>query len=154
MPSFEQEKDHIRAMLEANGYSVRTGDMPGDDFRLFLVPPGFEVESEEVFKIKDDENVYCGAEMLMGGELRDAFYKQDKEDRAYFREKIKSAEGANGLDFFGVSDNGKDFRVTIRTSFHIANLSEDVFGDAMDRLNIAGGAIEDIWNEYFGNLLG
>ena len=154
MPSFESEKKIICKMLESNGYGVRDGKMHGDNFRIFLTPPGFEVESEEIFKLKGNDVVHCGAEILMGGKIRDAFFKQSRKDRDNLREKIENATGVEDLDFFEIADDGKDFRVSIRAEFPISKLSEDTFGDAMDRLNIAGGSVEDTWNEYFEKLMG
>ena len=154
MPSFESEKEIICKMLESNGYGMRDGKMHGDDFRLFLTPPKFAVESEEVFKLKGNDSVCCGAEIMMGGEMRDAFFKQSRKDRDNLREKIETATGVEGLDFFEIADDGKDFRVSIRAEFPISKLSEDTFADAMDRLNLAGGSVEDTWNEYFEKLIG
>ena len=154
MPAFEKEKEFICNMLESNGYSIRDGKMPGDDFRIFLTPPGIEVESEEIFKLKGDDVVHCGAVIMLGGEMRDAFFKQSRKDRDKLREKIENATGVEDLDFFEIADDGKDFRVSIRAEFPISKLSKDTFGDAMDRLNIAGGSIEDTWNEYFEKLVG
>jgi hypothetical protein len=154
MPSFDSAKESICSMLESNNYRVRNGKMPGDDFRLFITPPGFEVESEEIFKLKGNDSVCCGAEIMMGGEMRGAFFKQSRKDRDNLREKIESATGVEGLDFFEIEDDGKDFRVSIRAEFPISKLSEDTFADAMDRLNLAGRSVEDMWNEYFENLIG
>jgi len=154
MPSFESEKEIICKMLESNGYSIRDGKMLGDDFRLFLTPPEFEVESEEIFKLKGNDVVHCGAVIMLGGEMRDAFFKQSRKDRDNLKEKIENATGVEDLDFFEVEDDGKDFRVSIRAEFLISNLSEDTFSDAMDRLNTAGGSVENTWNEYFDKLTG
>jgi len=153
MSSFETEKEIICNMLESNGYSIRDGKMSGDDFRLFLTPPEFEVESEEIFKLKGNDVVHCGAVIMLGGEMRDAFFKRNKEERDKFRKIIENATGVKDLDFFEVEDDGKDFRVSIRAEFKISNLSENTFSDAMDRLNIAGGSVEDTWNEYFEKLI-
>jgi len=153
MPSFEREMESIIRMLEANGYSVRDGMMPLDDFRLFLTPPGFEVESEEVFKLKASDKVHCAAQIIIGGEIRNAYYNQDEELRGKFKGMVKSASGVSELDFFEVADDGKDFSISLRSEFQISNLSEDVFADAMDRLNMAGGSIEDLINSYFDNFI-
>ena len=153
MPSFEKEKESICNMLKSNGYSIRDGRMHGDDFRIFLTPPEFEVESEEIFKLKGNDVVHCGAVIMLGGEMRDAFFKQNKEKRDKFRKIIENATGVKDLDFFEIEDDGKDFKVSIRAEFPISNLSEDTFSDAMDRLNIAGGSIEDAWNVYFDYLM-
>lgn len=56
------------------------------------------------------------------------------------------------LDFFEVADDGKDFKVTLRTEIPVEKFSQDAFADAMDRLNTAGGSIEDSWNAYFDDL--
>jgi len=154
MSDFEKEKKIIINMLESNGYGVREGKMQGDDFRLFLTPPGFKIESEEIFKLREDNNVYCGAAILLGGKMRESFFKQDKNERSKLRVKIETATGVEDLDFFEIADDEKDFRVSIRAEFPVSNLSEDTFADAMDRLNLAGGSIEDAWNVYFDNLMG
>ena len=154
MSTFEKEEKFICNMLESNNYSVRDGKMLGDDFRLFITPPGFDIESEEVFKLKEHDIVRCGAVIVFGGPMRDAFFKMDKERRDKFSEQISDETGVNNLDFFEVDDNGQDFKISIGAEFNISKLSEDIFGDAMDRLNIAGGSIEDAINEYFGKLLG
>ena len=154
MSTFEKEEEFICNMLESNNYSVRDGKMLGDDFRLFITPPGFDIESEEVFKLKEHDIVRCGAVIVLGGAMRTAFFKMDKERRDKFSEQISDETGVNNLDFFEVDDNGQDFKISIGAEFNISKLSEDIFGDAMDRLNIAGGSIEDAINEYFGKLLG
>ena len=154
MSTFEKEEEFICNMLESNDYSVRDGKMLGDDFRLFITPPGFDIESEEVFKLKEHDIVRCGAVIVFGGPMRDAFFKIDKESRDKFSEQISNETGVNNLDFFEIDDDEHDFKISIRAEFHLSKLSEDVFGDAMDRLNIAGGSIEDAINEYFGKLLG
>lgn len=136
-------------MLEANDYSIRDGKMPGDDFRIFLTPPELDVESEEVFKVKGMENVCCGAVILLGGEIREDLYKLNEEGRKNFRKFIESATGVENLDFFEIDDDGKDFKIVIRTEFPIGTLSGETFGNAMDRLNLAGGSIEDRVNEFF-----
>ncbi len=150
---FQREEEFISKMLESKGYSIRDGIIASDDFRIFLTPPGFETESEEVFKLKGDNTVHCGAVILLGGEIRNAFFKLEKEIRDKFRGMIENETGVNNLDFFEANDDGQDFQVSIRAEFHIDKLSEDVFGDAMDRLNIAGGSIEDAINRYFEKLL-
>jgi len=154
MSTFEKEEKFICNMLESNNYSVRDGKMLGDDFRLFITPPGFDIESEEVFKLKEHDIVRCGAVIVFGGPMRDAFFKIDKESRDKFSEQISNETGVNNLDFFEIDDDEHDFKISIGAEFHINKLSEDIFGDAMDRLNIAGGSIEDAINEYFGKLLG
>ncbi|MEX0862157.1 hypothetical protein [Nitrosopumilus sp.] len=153
MASFSRELEHICFMLEANGYRIRNGMMPLDDFRLFLTPPGFEVESEEVFKLKGTDTVSCAAQIIMGGEIRNTFYSQDEHTRSKFQKLLESAPSVRELDFFEVTDDGKDFVVSIRAEFPIVNLSEDVFADAMDRLNLAGGSVEDLINTYFDKLV-
>ena len=153
MSSFEREKETIYHMLELNDYGIRDGIMPLDDFRLFLTPPGFDVESEEVFKIKGNDIVCCGSVIILGGEMRDAFFKQDKDERDKFSKSLKKKNGVDKLDFFEMDDDGKDFKILIRSEFQITKLSEGVFADAMDRLNLAGGSIEDAINEYFEKLL-
>ena len=140
-------------MLEANGYGIRSAMMPLDDFRLFLTPPGFEVESEEIFKLKDTDMVYCAAQIIMGGEIRNTFYKQNEQIRTKFRKLLENSLGDKDLDFFEVKDDGKDFVVSIRSEFSIWKLSEDIFVDAMDRLNSAGGSIEDAIDLYFDKLI-
>ena len=140
-------------MLESNNFRIRNGKMFGDDFRIFLTPPGFEVESEEIFKLKKDDSVYCGETIILGGEMRESFFKQDKKERSKLRVRIENATGVEDLDFFEISDDGKDFKVSIRTEFPVSKLSEDTFADAMDRLNLAGGSVEDAWNKYFDNLM-
>ena len=154
MSTFEKEEEFICNMLESNDYSVRDGKMLGDDFRLFITPPGFDIESEEVFKLKEHDIVRCGAVIVFGGPMRDAFFKIDKESRDKFSEQISNETGVNNLDFFEIDDDEHDFKISIGAEFHINKLSEDIFGDAMDRLNIAGGSMEDAINEYFGKLLG
>lgn len=154
MLSFEKEIKHICDLLESNGYSIRVGMMPGDDFRLFLTPSGFDVESEEIFKIKGNDIVCCGSVIILGGEMRDAFFKQDKGERDKFAKLLEKENGVDKLDFFETDDDGKDFKISIRSEFQITKLSVGVFADAMDRLNIAGGSIEDAINEYFEKLLG
>ena len=154
MPAFEKELSSIIDMLKSNGYGIRDGKMHGDDFRIFLTPPEFEVESEEIFKLKGNDVVHCGAVIMLGGKMRDAFFKQSRKDRDKLREKIENTTGVEDLDFFEIADDGKDFRVSIRAEFPIGKLTEDTFGDAMDRLNIAGGSVEDAWNEYFEKLMG
>jgi hypothetical protein len=154
MSAFESPQEFIINMLKVNGYSVRDGKMSGDDFRLFLIPPKFEIESEEIFKLKGNDIIHCGAVILLGGEMRDTFFQMNKETRDQFSEQIATETGVQDLDFFEIHDNGHDFKISIRAEFHLSKLSEDVFGDAMDRLNIAGGSIEDAINEYFGKLLG
>ena len=153
MSSFEREKETICHMLELNDYGIRDGIMPLDDFRLFLTPPGFDVESEEVFKIKGNDIVCCGSVIILGGEMRDAFFKQDKDERDKFSKSLEKENGVDKLDFFEMDDDGKDFKISIRSEFPITKLSEGVFADAMDRLNLAGGSIEDAINEYFEKLL-
>ncbi len=153
MTSFEKEKEIICHILESNDYSIRDGTMIGDDFRIFLTPPGFETESEEVFKMRGDNAVHCGAVILLGGKMRDAFFKLEKEIRGKFRRMIENETGVSDLNFFEADDDGNDFKISIRAEFSIDKLSEDVLGDAMDRLNIAGGSIEDAINRYFGKLL-
>jgi len=154
MPAFEKELLSIIDMLESNGYGVRDGKMPGDDFRLFLTPPGFEVESEEVFKLKGNDIVCCCAGILVGGKIREALFKQNRQERNKFSKMIENATGVKALDFFEAEDDGKDFKISLRAEFPISKLSENIFADAMDRLNLAGGSIEDAWNEYFDNLMG
>jgi hypothetical protein len=154
MPSFEKQKEHIYNMLESNDYTVRDGQMPGDDFRLFLIPPKFEVESEEIFKLKGNDIVHCGAILFLGGEMRDIFYKQSESQREEFLNLLRNQEGVDKLDFFEIDNDGQDLKIALRAEFHIEKLSEDVFADAMDRLNLAGGSIEDRINEYFEKLLG
>jgi hypothetical protein len=149
MVSFEKEREKICDMLTANGYKIRDNPIQGDDFRIFLVPPGMEIESEEIFKIKNSGKVCCGSEVIMGGKIRDVFFKQKDAEQEKFKKILGSATGVEDLDVFEMVDDGKDFRITVRTEFQISELSEDVFGDAMDRLNIAGGSIEDAWNKYF-----
>ena len=149
LPNFEKEKEFIYHMLEANGYGVRHMSIPGDDFRIFLTPPGIEVESEEVFKVKGNDNVCCGAEILMGGEIRDLFFKQSKSEQEKFKEKIENLPEVKALDFFEIADDGSDFKISIRAEFPTRKLSEDSFADAMNRLNSAGGSIEDLWGQYF-----
>ena len=135
-------------MLEANGYGMRSVSMPGDDFRMFLTPPGIEVESEEVFKIKESGNVCCGSEIVLGGEIRDMF-RQSKNEWEKFRDRIENLDEVKELDFFEAYDDGEDFRISIRSEFPINKISEDSFVDAMNRLNSAGGSIEDLCGEYF-----
>jgi len=154
MSSFESEKEIICKMLESNGYGIRDGKMTGDDFRIFLTPPGFEVESEEIFKLKGNDIVCCCAGILVGGKIREALFMQSKEERNKFRKIIENATGVKALDFFEVEDDGKDFKISLRAEFPISKLSENIFADAMDRLNLAGGSIEDAWNGYFDNLMG
>ena len=127
--------------------------MPLDDFRLFLTPPGFKVESEEIFKLKDTDMVYCAAQIILGGEIRDTFYKQNEQIRNKFRKLLENSLGVKDIDFFEIKDDGKDFVVSIRSEFSIWELSEDIFADAMDRLNLAGTSIEDAIDLYFENLL-
>ena len=153
LSSSESAKEFIVDLLEANDYGIRNMMMPLDDFRLFLTPPGFDVESEEIFKLKGFDTVNCAAQIIMGGKIRDTFYLQDEQTRTKFRSLIENAPGVKSLDFFDVLDDGKDFVVSIRAEFPIDKLSEDVFADAMDRLNLAGGSIEDLFNEYFDKLL-
>lgn len=154
MYSSANPREFIVNLLEGNGYGVRDGQMPGDDFRVFLTPPGFEVESEEVFKIKENDLVCCAASILLGGSLRESLFKQSEGERDKFKMMIKHSLGISDLDFFEMDDDGKDFRVSIRAEFPVQKLSEDSFADAMDRLNLAGGSIEDAINEYFGGVLG
>ena len=87
-------------------------------------------------------------------EMREEFFKQDRDERSKLRDEIENTTRVKDLDFFEIEDDGKDFKVTMRTEFSISKLSEDAFADAMDRLNIAGGSIEDAWNEYFDKLTG
>ena len=150
---FAKELKRIRLMLETNDYGVRDGMMPHDDFRLFLTPPGLEDESEEVFKLKGSGKVCCGSEIIMGGNMMKIFFQQTPEEQARFKTLLVNANGVKDLDFFETVNNGKDFQITIRTEFKIDELSEDVFGDAMNRLNIAGGSIENVWNEYFEDIV-
>jgi len=140
-------------MLEANGYGIRSGMMSLDDFRLFLTPPGFKVESEEIFKLKDTDMVYCAAQIILGGEIRDTFYKQNEQIRTKFRKLLENSLGVKDIDFFEIKDDGKDFVVSIRSEFSIWELSEDIFADAMDRLNLAGTSIEDAIDLYFDKLI-
>jgi len=154
MSSFEREKEIICNMLESNGYGVRDGKMHGDSFRIFLTPPGFEVESEEIFMLKENDVVCCCAGILVGGKIREALFKQNREERDKFRKIIENATGVKALDFFEVEDDGKDFKISLRAEFPIGKLSEDTLADAIDRLNLAGGSVEDAWNEYFDNLMG
>jgi len=154
MPSFEKEEKLICNMLESADYAVRDGKMPGDDFRFFLIPPKLEDESEEIFKLKGNDVVHCAAILFLGGEMRDAFYKQSESKQEVFLNLLKNQEGVDRLDFFEIDNDGQDLKIALRAEFHIQKLSEDVFGDAMDRLNIAGGFLEDTINEYFGKLLG
>lgn len=148
MQRYEKEKDLICRMFDSNGYGVRDGSIPGDDFRFFLTPPGIDSESEEVFKMKGDDNVCCGAEIVMGGEIRDVF-RQSKNEWEEFRDRIENLAEVKELDFFEIVDDGEDFRISIRAEFPIGQLSEDSFADAMNRLNSAGGSIEDLCGEYF-----
>jgi len=154
MSEFEIILNKIKFLLESNDYSIRDGQMPGDDFRLFLVPPKFEVESEEIFKLKGNDIVHCGAILFLGGEMRDTFYKQSETKQEEFLASLKTLEGVDKLDFFEISNDGQDLKIALRAEFPIQKFSEDVFGDAIDRLNIAGGSVEDAINEYFGKLLG
>ena len=124
-----------------------------DDFRLFLTPPGFKVESEEIFKLKDTDMVYCAAQIILGGEIRDTFYKQNEQIRTKFRKLLENSLGVKDIDFFEIKDDGKDFVVSIRSEFSIWELSEDIFADAMDRLNLAGTSIEDAIDLYFDKLI-
>jgi len=140
-------------MLEANGYGIRSGMMHLDDFRLFLTPPGFKVESEEIFKLKDTDMVYCAAQIILGGEIRNTFYKQNEQIRTKFRKLLENSLGVKDIDFFEIKDDGKDFVVSIRSEFSIWELSEDIFADAMDRLNLAGTSIEDAIDLYFDKLI-
>ena len=153
MTLFAKELKRIKLILETNDYGVRDGMMPHDDFRLFLTPPGIEDESEEVFKLKESGKVCCGSEIIMGGNVREVFFQQTHKEQARFKELLAGADGVGDLDFFETVNNGKDFQITIRTEFKIDELSEDVFGDAMNRLNIAGGSIENVWNEYFEDIV-
>ena len=153
MTLFTKELKRIKLILETNDYGVRDGMMPHDDFRLFLTPPGIEDESEEVFKLKESGKVCCGSEIIMGGNVREVFFQQTHKEQARFKELLAGADGVGDLDFFETVNNGKDFQITIRTEFKIDELSEDVFGDAMNRLNIAGGSIENVWNEYFEDIV-
>ena len=127
--------------------------MPLDDFRLFLTPPGFKVESEEIFKLKDTDMVYCAAQIILGGEIRNTFYKQNEQIRTKFRKLLENSLGVKDIDFFEIKDDGKDFVVSIRSEFSIWELSEDIFADAMDRLNLAGTSIEDAIDLYFDKLI-
>jgi len=154
MSIFEKEKELICSILDSNDYSIRDGKMPGDDFRFFLIPPKFEVESEEIFKLKGNDIVHCAAILFLGGEMRDVFYKQNKSEQEKFLNLLRKQEGVEKLDFFEIDNDGQDLKIALRAEFPLGKLSEDVFGDAMDRLNIAGGSIEDTINEYFGKLLG
>ena len=104
-------------MLEANGYGIRSGMMPLDDFRLFLTPPGFEVESEEIFKLKDNDMVYCAAQIIMGGEISNTFYKQNEQIQTKLRKLLENSPGVKDLDFFEIKDDGKDFVISIRSEF-------------------------------------
>lgn len=124
-----------------------------DDFRLFLTPPGFKVESEEIFKLKDTDMVYCAAQIILGGEIRNTFYKQNEQIRTKFRKLLENSLGVKDIDFFEIKDDGKDFVVSIRSEFSIWELSEDIFADAMDRLNLAGTSIEDAIDLYFDKLI-
>ena len=150
---FTKELEHINLMLEANGYGIRSGMMSLDDFRLFLTPPGFKVESEEIFKLKDTDMVYCAAQIILGGEIRNTFYKQNEQIRTKFRKLLENSLGVKDIDFFEIKDDGKDFVVSIRSEFSIWELSEDIFADAMDRLNLAGTSIEDAIDLYFDKLI-
>lgn len=152
MTSFEKEKNNICKLLEDNGYKFRENMVQGDDFRFFLIPPGLKIESEEIFKVKDSEKVYCGSEVIMDGKIREFFLKQSKDEQEKFLKMISNAKGVKNLDFFEIVSDGNNFRILIRTEFAISTMSEDAFGDAMDRLNIAGGSIEDAWNEYFSSV--
>lgn len=152
MGTFGTEKSMICRMLDEHGYRFRESAMQGDDFRLFLVPPGMEVESEEVFKIKGSKKVCCGSEVIMGNKSREKFLKQSKEEQEKFLRMVGNAKGVEGLDLFEVISDEKNFRILIRAEFEASDMSEDAFGDAMDRLNIAGGSIEDAWNEYFSSI--
>jgi|GEM_PF-3884395 len=154
MSAFDNPQEFIINMLKVNDYGIRDGKMSGDDFRLFLIPPKLEIESEEIFKLKGNDIIHCGAVILLGGEMRDAFFQRNKDAREQFSEQIATETGVKDLDFFEIHDDGQDFKISLRTEFHLSQLSEDVFGDAMDRLNLAGGSIEDRINEYFGKLLG
>ena len=86
--------------------------------------------------------------------MRNAFFKQSRKDRDNLGEKIENATGVEDLDFFEIADDGKDFRVSIRAEFPVSKLSDDTFADAMDRLNLAGGSVEDAWNKYFDKMMG
>jgi len=152
MKTFGAEKSTICRMLDEHGYKFREVTMQGDDFRLFLTPPGMEVESEEVFRIKGSQKVCCGSEVIMGGKIREFFLKQGKDEQDKFLKTIGNAKGVEGLDLFEVISDEEDFRILIRAEFEASSMSEDAFGDAMDRLNIAGGSIEDAWNEYFSSI--
>lgn len=65
MSPYDGLKRTICSMLKANNYRFREGAMPGDDFRIFVVPSGLEEESEEIFKVKGVNTVCCGAVILL-----------------------------------------------------------------------------------------
>ena len=153
MSSYVRELEHIGSMLEANGYGVRIGTMPLDDFRLFIVLPSSEDESEEVFKLKGSDAVHCATQIIIGGKIREALYKQDERIRANLRDTLGASPGVKDLDFFEIEDDGKDFAISIRAEFPIGSLSEDAFADAMDRLNFASSSIEDAIDTYFDKLI-
>ncbi|EPA06175.1 hypothetical protein BG20_I0821 [Candidatus Nitrosarchaeum limnium BG20] len=127
--------------------------MRDDEFRLFLRPPGIEAESEEVFKMKGSGVICCASGIILGGNRRTKFFQQMPEKRDELKEKISRATGVSDLDFFEVEDDGENFRVTLRAEIELQKFSDDAFVDAMNRLNESGGAIEDIWEEYFVELM-
>ena len=105
MSAFESPQEFIINMLKVNGYGIRDGKMSGDDFRLFLTPPKFEVESEEIFKLKGNDIIHCGAVILLGGDMRDTFFQMTKETRNKFSKTISNETGVNDLDFFEIDDD-------------------------------------------------
>lgn len=146
-------KQSIIEMLESNGYSVRELPMREDEFRLFLKPPGIDEESEEVFKLKESEEICCAAGIILGGKRRSQFFQQAPEKRNDLKEKISKAVGVSNLDFFEVEDDGENFIVSLRSEIPLQKFSGDAFADAMNRLNEAGASIEDVWEEYFSELV-
>ena len=139
-------------MADANGYSFRDASLQGDDFRIFLVPPGSSAETVEVFKEKNSDAVCCGAGLVMGGEQREKFLAQEHTKREKLRDDLKNLDAVNSLDFFHIEDDGSNFIVTMRCEFSPSGNVEDTFEDCMNRINLAGYSVEEEWDRFFEEL--
>lgn len=145
-------KKIIMDMAESNGYSYRDSPMQGDDFRIFLTPPGGSTETVEVFKEKSSGAVCCGAGLIMGGEQREKFFSLESAERENFKDQIEILESVKSLDFFQAEDNGENFVVTMRCEFSPAGDLESKFEDCMNRINLAGYSVEEEWEKFFDKM--
>ncbi|GKS67905.1 hypothetical protein YTPLAS73_14520 [Nitrosarchaeum sp.] len=147
-----QVKKIICEMADANGYSLRDAPIQGDDFRLFLTPPGGNAETVEVFKEKNSDVVCCGAGLVMGGKYRKKFFEQTSSKRQNLKEQLEGLDTVASLDFFQIEYDEKNFVVTMRCELSPDGDIEEGFENCMNRINLAGYSVEDEWDKFFEEL--